>query len=778
MARLASEDEPMLRGTAQFTADLPTPPDTLCAVMARCWEPHGERLAVETAAAERAPGVIAVVTAAELALEPVSFYPSANLRGAMARPPLAVDKVRFAGEPVAVVLAATQAEALDAAELIEISVEPLAVVLDPLAAASPDAPLLFEDAGTNVVRPLDDKRTVTVAAAQAGAGEAHESPQDDDPCTGAATVVELTCENPRAASVTIEPCAIVATPELDIHCTGQGVHRTRDVIARALGAKPDRVRVRFAAVGGGFGGRADPVLEFVTIARCAQLVGQPVRWTQSRAEQFVSMPYGRAQTHRIRLGLTAQGDIVGLDVEMWCDAGAYPHMAPILAGASRRQCTGMYRVPRFRYRYGSAATNAHPVGAYRGAGQPEVNAALERAIDAAARASGLDPTDVRRRNLLRPDDWPYDTDTGITIDSGEPVAALDTALEAVDAPAWRAEAAERREARSQRVIGIGVGCYSQTAGSGDDADFASVEMNHDGTVTVRCGSAGHGQAHASAWAKLTADQLGVSAEVVTVVDADTDATPAGQTTGGSRTAFVLGSQVHVAAAQLRTQLLSVAAQLLEAAEDDLVTTEDGVHVAGVPTRLAPWADVAAAATAEQTQATCRERQGAPTHPYGTHAAVVEVDTATGAVRVLAHAAVDDAGTAIDADVVRGQQHGGAVSGISQALFEAARYADDGTPQTLNLVDYPIATFDAVPMIATHNPATPTPRNPLGARGIGENGAIAAPPAVQNAVVDALAHLGVTHVDIPLTPQRVWRAIAEATNPPPDQAATNQGATDG
>lgn len=761
----------MLRGAARFTADLPAPSDALCAVMVRCWEAHGERLTVDASAAQRAPGVVAVVTAAELALEPVSFYPSANLRGAMARPPLAVDKVRFAGEPVAVVLAETHAQALDAVELVEVDVEPLPVVLDPLAAAQPDAPLLFEGAGTNVVRPLDDTPTVTVAAAQGSRAAARTSQPDgpdaaqpganegDDPCAGATTVVELKCQNPRAASVPIEPCAIVATPHGDIHCTGQGVHRTRDVIARALGVKPDTLRVRFPTVGGGFGGRADPILEFVTIARCAQLIGRPVRWTQSRAEQFVSMPYGRAQTHRIRLGLSAEGDIVGLDVEMWCDAGAYPHMAPILAGASRRQCTGMYRVPCFRYRYGAAATNAHPVGAYRGAGQPEVNAALERAIDAAARAAGLDPTEVRRRNLLRPDDWPYDTDLGITIDSGEPVGALDAALDAVDAQAWRAEADRRKQRDSAHLIGIGVGCYSQTAGSGDDADFATVEMHDDASVTVRCGSAGHGQAHASAWAKLVSRQLGVAPEVVSVVDADTQATPAGQTTGGSRTAFVLGSQVHVAAAELRQQLLAVAARLLEAAEDDLITTEGGIHVAGVPTRLAAWPDVAAAATPDQAQATCRERQGAPTHPYGTHATVVEVDTETGDVSVLSHAAVDDAGTAIDADVVTGQQHGGAASGISQALFEAALYAPDGTPQTLNLVDYPIATADSLPMIATHNPAVPTPRNPLGARGIGENGAIAAPPAVQNAVVDALAHLGVTHVDIPLTPQRVWQAIS-------------------
>ncbi|HCB34867.1 MAG TPA: carbon monoxide dehydrogenase, partial [Acidimicrobiaceae bacterium] len=323
-------------------------------------------------------------------------------------------------------------------------------------------------------------------------------------------------------------------PVLDVWCTGQGTHPPRDTLAASLAVEPEQVRVRHPLVGGGFGGRGDALVEFLVAAHCARRLGRPVRWVQSRTEQFFALPYGRGQRHRIRLGLSADGDIVGLDATMWADAGAYPHMGPMLAAAGRRQCSGMYRVPRLRYRYGAAVTNAPPVGAYRGAGQPEVNAALERAVDAAARLAGLDPVEVRRRNLLTPDDLPYDTGLGITIDSGDPVAALDAALDAVDAPRRRVEAAARRAAGAARVVGIGVGCYSQTAGSGDDPDFARLDLDADGTVHVSCSSSAHGQGHHSMWARLASAELGIAAGSVRVTDSDSAATRFGVSTGGSR----------------------------------------------------------------------------------------------------------------------------------------------------------------------------------------------------------------------------------------------------
>ena len=841
----------MLRGTAAFTADLPVPDGCLHAAFVRSTVAHGELRSVDLREAEQTPGVVAVFEAAGLGLAPLEYYRATTLDGQMARPLLAAERVRFVGEPVAVVLADSLAAALDAAELVEVDIDELSAVIDVEQAAA-DEVLLFPDAGTNIVRPLDppdgggfvgspglsaaaadapetaDSELSGSAAAAADSAAGAGQPSDDtarasdehqrrgdehDPCAGAHCVVELVCENDRITSLPIEPCAIVATPfelirgtplaegappdcEIDIWSTGQGVHSAPYLYRRLLGVPVSAVRVREPHVGGGFGGRGDPMPEFFVVARAAQLLERPVRWAQSRQEQFVSMPYGRGQRHRIRMGFDSQGRIVGIDVVMWCDAGAYPHMAPALAAASYRQSTGLYRVPRLRYRYGAAVTNAPPVGAYRGAGQPEVNAALERAIDAGARKLGLNPVDVRRRNLLRTDDLPFDTGTGITIDSGDPLLALEAAAELIDAPRWQDLAADRKAAADpsdaddatrlsgaasgQRAeaggesssgqrhsadagttyLGVGYGCYSQTAGSGDDPDYASLELGDDGSVLVTCGSHGHGQGHHSLWAQVVSARVGVADSAVRVNDADSVTSSYGGVTGGSRTAAVLGSQVAAAATELRTRICEVAGELLEASPDDIEVTPDGAHVVGVPARLATWPDIAAAAP-DGISATVNERRSGPTHPYGTHAAAVEVDAETGEVTLLAFAAVDDCGRMLHEASVEGQQHGGAVAGISQALMEVARWDADGTPRTTTLADYLIPAASELPPIDTARLGIPTDRNDLGVRGIGENGAIAAPPAVQNAVIDALTHLGVTHIDIPLTPQRVWEAIRAA-----------------
>ncbi len=769
----------MLRGTATFTADLLAPDGCLHAAFVRSTVAHGELRNVHLREAERAPGVAAVFDAPALDLAPLEYYRATTMDGLMARPLLADGRVRLVGEPIAVVVADSPAHALDAAELVAVDIDALPAVIDVEYAAT-DEVLLFPDAGTNVVRPLDppdgggfQSPPTPFEDAAAPAAE-----PGDNPCAGAYCVVELICENDRITSLPIEPCAIVATPfelirgtplaegaspdcEIDIWSTGQGVHSAPYLYRRLLGVPVSAVRVREPQVGGGFGGRGDPMPEFFVVSRAAQLLGRPVRWVQSRQEQFISMPYGRGQRHRIRMGFDAEGRIVGIEVVMWSDAGAYPHMAPMLAAASYRQSTGLYRVPRLRYRYGAAVTNAPPVGAYRGAGQPEANAALERAIDAGARELGLDPAEVRRRNLLRADELPFDTGTGITIDSGDPHRALDTAQELIDAPRWQALAAERRAAGERTgLIGIGYGCYSQTAGEGDDPDYASLELGADGSVLVTCGSHGHGQGHHSLWAQIVSARIGVSERAVRVNDADSVTSTFGGVTGGSRTASVLGGQIAEAATELRARICEVAGELLEASPDDIEVTPEGAHVAGVPSRLVSWTDIVSAAP-EGISATVDERRSGPTHPYGTHAAAVEVDAETGRVTLLAFAAVDDCGRMLHEASVEGQQHGGAVAGISQALMEAAQWDADGTPRTTTLMDYLIPAAADVPPIDTARLAIPTDRNELGTRGIGENGAIAAPPAVQNAVVDALAHLGVTHIDIPVTPQRVWEAIGAA-----------------
>ncbi len=771
----------MLRGTARFTADLPLPDGCLHAAFVRSAAAHGELRSVDMREAEQAAGVVAVFEAAGLGLEPLEYYRATTMGGQMARPLLAQGRVRFVGEPVAVVLAESPASALDAAELVVVDIDELPAVIDVELAAADDV-LLYPDAGTNVVHPLDPPDSGGFLSAPTELDDPAAPPAEtgEDPCAGAHCVVELVCENGRISSVPIEPCAIVATPfevmrgtpladgaspdcELDIWSTGQGVHSAPYLYRRMLGIPVTAVRVREPHVGGGFGGRGDPMPEFFVVARAAQLLDRPVRWVESRQEQFISMPYGRGQRHRIRMGFDADGRIIGIDVVMWCDAGAYPHMAPMLTAASYRQSTGLYRVPRLRYRIGSAVTNAPPTGAYRGAGQPEVNAALERAIDAGARKLGLDPADVRRRNLLGASELPYDTGTGITLDSGDPHGALQAAQDLIDAKRWRSLAAERRAGGGRTsLIGVGYGCYSQTSGSGDDPDYASLELGADGSVLVTCGSHGHGQGHHSLWAQITSARVGVATDAVRVNDADSATSTSGGVTGGSRTSFVLGSQIAGAATELRARICEVAAELLEASPDDIEVTPDGAHVAGVPSRLANWTDIATAAP-DGISVTATERRSGPTHPYGTHAAAVEVDAETGRVRLLAFAAVDDCGRMLHETSVEGQQHGGAVAGISQALMELAQWDADGTPRTTSFVDYLIPAAPDVPGIDTARLGTPTDRNELGARGIGENGAIAAPPAVQNAVIDAVAHLGVTHIDIPVSPQRVWEAVNAAAS---------------
>lgn len=771
----------MLRGTARFTADLPLPDGCLHAAFVRSTAAHGELRSVDMREAEQAAGVVAVFEAAGLGLEPLEYYRATTMGGQMARPLLAQGRVRFVGEPVAVVLAESPASALDAAELVVVDIDELPAVIDVELAAADDV-LLYPDAATNVVRPLDPPDSGGFVSAPTELDDPAAPPAEpgEDPCAGAHCVVELVCENGRISSVPIEPCAIVATPfevmrgtpladgaspdcELDIWSTGQGVHSAPYLYRRMLGIPVTAVRVRESHVGGGFGGRGDPMPEFFVVARAAQLLDRPVRWVESRQEQFISMPYGRGQRHRIRMGFDADGRIIGIDVVMWCDAGAYPHMAPMLTAASYRQSTGLYRVPRLRYRIGSAVTNAPPTGAYRGAGQPEVNAALERAIDAGARELGLDPAEVRRRNLLSVGELPHDTGTGITLDSGDPHRAFEAAHDLIDAKRWRSLASERRaDGDRTSLIGVGYGCYSQTSGSGDDPDYASLELGADGSVLVTCGSHGHGQGHHSLWAQITSARVGVAADAVRVNDADSATSTSGGVTGGSRTSFVLGSQIAEAATELRARICEVAAELLEASPDDIEVTPDGAHVAGVPSRLANWTDIATAAP-DGISVTATERRSGPTHPYGTHAAAVEVDAETGRVRLLAFAAVDDCGRMLHETSVEGQQHGGAVAGISQALMELAQWDADGTPRTTSFVDYLIPAAPDVPAIETARLGIPTDRNELGARGIGENGAIAAPPAVQNAVIDAVAHLGVTHIDIPVSPQRVWQAVNAAAS---------------
>ncbi|MCP5027674.1 MAG: xanthine dehydrogenase family protein [Actinomycetia bacterium] len=737
-ARLPAENEPFVTGAAQFLADLPAS-DSLHACFVRSTVAHGDLIAVDTAAATSHPGVVAIFAATDLELPPFRYFEATP--EAMARPPLASDRVRHVGDPIAVVVADSPAAAADAAELVVVEIDPLPALIDPHEAGRADALPLFPAHGTNWVFEPDEAPLEDVLADATVAAEER-----------------VTC--PRVASAPLECSGILVRPDgdrLDTWVTSQGVHIVRDELAAALSRPPETLRVRSPMVGGGFGGRAHIPIEFVAVAAAADHLDRPVRWIETRTENLLTMAQGRGQVHDITVGLDADGLIVGVRARMVADAGAYPHMAPILAGASRRQCTGPYRVPRFDYRYGAVATNTPPVGAYRGAGQPEVTSALERAIDRGALGLGLDPAKVRRRNLLNPSDLPWSTGTGITIDSGDHRAALERALDLIGYDDIR----RRQQAPGHPLVGIGLSCYSQTSGSGTDPEYGALTINDEGQAIITCGSPGQGQGHHSLWAEIADAVLGVGLDRVTVIDADSDAAPSGLTTGGSRTAQNLGPLIEHLAGDTLNQGRALAAERLEVDPADLVVGAGGLQVAGVPASLVSWADLAAAAGPDGVGSVRNERPSGPTHPYGTHVSVVEVDPDTGGVALVRHLAVDDCGVVMNPASVTGQQHGGSVSGIAPVLWEAMAWDGNGNPRTATFVDYLLPAASELPFLEVDVPAIPSTRNPVGARGIGENGCIAATAAVLNAVVDALRPLGVSHLDLPLTPEKVWGAIRDS-----------------
>jgi carbon-monoxide dehydrogenase large subunit len=711
---------------------------------------HGRIRRIETEAAAQLPGVVAVWQAADLGLAP--FHGFMVLNAACARPPLAVDKVRFVGEPLAVVLAESEEAAADAAEAVTWEIDPLPAVVDPEAALSPEAPAQFEELGTNLVAGFTDA-------------------DGPDPLAGAAHVTRLRLVNQRLAAVPMEGHAILAEPgepgspwELVVHVSTQMPHGFQDRAARALGIPRERLRVRCPAVGGAFGGKPGVQAEHLVVMEAARRLGRPVRWVESRSENLLSM-HGRGQVDYVELGFDAQARLVGARIQAIGDAGAYAGFGGALAlGPTRLMAQGVYRMPALRYSAAAVLTNTTPVGAFRGAGRPEACELLERTMDLAAAELGLDPAELRLRNLLTPTELPTRTLTGASYDSGDYPGVLRRALEVADYSALRAQQAARRARGDRWALGIGLSVYVEVTAGGAGSELGGVQVGTDGRVTVTVGTSAHGQGHTTAFAMIVADRLGVPLEAIEVVQSDTALVPRGGGTGGSRSLQLGGSALGAACDELLAKARELAAQALEAAPEDVVLGEDGrLAVAGVPTRGLGWAELAAQAEAagEVLAAQVDLTQDEPTFPFGAHVAVVEVDQETGAVRPLRHVAVDDCGRVINPLLVEGQQHGGAAQGIAQALYEEVVYDPDGQPRTTGLADYAMPSAAELPWIEASGTETPTPRNALGAKGIGESATVGATPAVHNAVVDALAHLGVRHIELPCTPERVWRAIQAA-----------------
>ena len=749
-----TEDPALVTGRATFVDNLDLAGAAHVAYV-RSTMAHARLAAIDTSAAAEMPGVLAVLTAADLAADGIGPIPvdMPMLPSTMPRYALAVDTVRFVGELVAAVVANTRAEAVDAAEAVVVDYEPLPAVIDPEAAERGDV-LLFPHLGTNVCFDLPSQGSAV----------------SFDDCE---VVVRATIVNQRLAPCPLEARVAASRWEpADEHGerrlthwqASQGAHPVRDRLGEWYGLPPERMRVITPDVGGGFGAKAFSYAEDMLLPWLARRVDRPVRYTESRSESMTGLGHGRGQVQRVEIGGTRDGRVLAYRLTVLQDAGAYPRLGAFLPFLTARMLTGTYDIPAADLTARAVVTNTVPIVAYRGAGRPEAAAAIERAIDMFAAEIGIDPALVRRRNLVGAERFPFTTVTGTTYDSGDYTGALDRVLAAAGYEELRAEQAARRERGDAVQLGIGLSVYVEITAlsGGGELGAVRVERSNDGDVrvTVVTGTTPYGQGHRTTWAMLVADRLGVPMECIEVVHGDTDLVARGDVTGGSRSAQLGGTNVWRAAGVVAEQAKAVAARLLEADAADVVLEAGRFHVAGAPSIARTWAEVATAAAegGDDLSGEGDFEQAGGTFPSGAHVAVVEVDTETGDVRLLRLIAVDDAGRILNPLLAEGQVHGGLAQGAAQALFEEVVYDADGNPKTANFADYGFPSAAELPSFETVHMETPSPLNDLGAKGIGESGTIGATPAVQNAVVDALAHFGVRHVTMPCTAERVWRAI--------------------
>ena len=718
-------------------------------VYARSQVAHGIITDIDISEAEGMPGVVAVHTAETLGLEPApSNYNPAVARTLLAR---RGDKVRWVGEPVVAVVAETYEQATDAAQAVFIDIDPLPAVIDLREALTSDTHL-YEAAGGNAV--FDS----TAFGGSTNSGEEFFAD-----CEVVVTVEAL---NQRVAPCPMEPRAAAAAWEggrLHEWVSTQHAQGVRGQVAKANGIPEDEIRIITPDVGGGFGAKIGVYSDELLVGPLAKAVGRPVRFRETRSESMMNLGHGRAQHQTIRIGGRRDGRVTHYQLEMIQDSGGYCEVGTILGALfTRRMASGVYAIENVEAHCTSVVTNTTPTVAYRGAGRPEATAATERAMDVFALEIGMDPVEVRRKNLIPEFHEPHTTAVGEVYDCGDFEGSLDRALAQAGYDDLRAEQRRRREAGERRLLGIGVSAYVEiTGGAGAPQEDAKIVVHPDGSGTIYTGTSPHGQGHETAWAQIASARTGIDMSRLRLVWGDTDLTPVGGGTMGSRSLQQGGLAVHQAAAGIVEQGRRIAASLLEADEIDIVLdTDNGTfHVAGTPAVSTDWAAVAATAGDDGIiEATTFKAPGA-TYPFGAHVAVVEIDADTGKVTHLRHIACDDAGTILNPMLLTGQVHGGIAQGTAQALYEEVCYDADGNPITSNLAEYAMITTDLMPDIERVPMETATWVNELGAKGIGESGTIGSTPAVHSAVIDALSHLGVRHIDMPCTPERVWRAIA-------------------
>jgi carbon-monoxide dehydrogenase large subunit len=775
---LRREDEPILRGEARFTDDVPIPGALYMEVL-RSSHAHARIRSIDTDAARTSPGVVAVYTGADLAGEwvgqiPVLIAPDPAPLLAPRWGPIATDKVNYVGEPVAVVVAETRARAADALEAIVVDYDVLPAVVSPEDACT-DRVVIHDELGTNKAYTWEVVITpVSVDAAFADA---------------AYTVKQRHIQQ-RCLPAPMETRAVCAVPDpmggggFTLYSSTQMAHLLRTLLAMTVGVPEQKLRVIAPNVGGGFGSKLQTYPEESLCLALARRLKRPVRWVEDRSECGVAMIHGRGQVQDIELAADSDGKITAVRVHLIGDLGAHCKLftpgIPVIGGPFYHGC---YDVPAFAITITSVYTNLPPTDAYRGAGRPEATYAIERAVDGLAAEMNMDPAEIRRRNFIPPFENGHQTVCMVPFDSGNYEPALDQALELAGYEQLRKEQADRRASGSTKHLGVGIASYVEVCGYAPSRMMAAgggkfslwgtsvVRFLPTGKIVVTTGSHPHGQGHETSWAQIVSDRLGVPYEDVEVLHSDTAIAPYGVLTGGSRSLSVEGAALSVTCDKVIAKAKTLAAHLLEAAEGDLEFNDGSFNVKGTPSRALPITGLAHTAAFDahllpegmEPNLSAETTWDPPnfTFPFGTHIAVVEVDEETGAVALVKFVAVDDCGNQLNPVIVEGQVHGGLVQGIGQALFELAAYDDDGNPLSPTLADYLVPSAAEVPSFTLGSTVTPSPSNPLGTKGVGESGAIGSAPAVINAVVDALAPLGVTNVIMPASPMTVWRTIQAA-----------------
>ncbi len=736
-------DEPLLAGSAHVT-------------YVRSTVAHGMITGIDTGDAAAMPGVIGVHTADDLGLQPVA----AGFNPAVTHTLLASGKVRYVGEPVVAIVTETRAQGVDAAEAVIIDYDVLEALID-VESAMASSTLLYPDAGSNVV--FD---TTALGMPDNTGDEFFERCE---------VVVTGRFVNQRVAPCPLEVRGAAAAwvdGRLYQWLSTQHAQGAKDPLAAANGVEGDKIRIITPDVGGGFGAKIGAYAEELLLGPLATRHGRPMTWRETRTESMMALGHGRSQVQYATIGGSRDGKVEAYRLQVFADCGGFAEIGTILAPfMTRPMSSAVYAFPKIECRTTSVVTNTTPIVAYRGAGRPEATAAAERIMDMFAAEIGMDPVDVRRKNLIAAFGEPHTTVIGQTYDVGNYEGALDKALAAADYAGLRAEQAARRASGATKQLGIGVSVYVDiTVGVPPMGENAKVEITDDGRAIVYTGTSPHGQGHQTSWAMIASEQLGIPMDSIDLVWGDTDLVPAGGGTMGSRSLQQGGAAVDKASAELVDLAKNVAARLLEADAADVVLDKDAgaFHVAGTPAVAKTWAELAVASKDPAYSdgggllIDTFFEAASPTFPFGSHVAVVEVDTETGQVRHIRHVACDDAGRVLNPMLLEGQIHGGVAQGTAQALWEEVRYDGDGNPITSNLADYAFISAAELPSIEVVHMETPTFVNPLGAKGIGESGTIGSTPAVQSAVVDALAHLGVRHIDMPASAERVWQAISTAT----------------